>query len=98
MELAKAADKILDDGIGYSYGRDDDSSDYEEGLYDFMPSWAHDDAGDRPLIPDKTGQELPIPHAALESLMRIFKSRMNAAVNPFIPLSAQATTSDIDCR
>ncbi|KDN48396.1 hypothetical protein RSAG8_02988, partial [Rhizoctonia solani AG-8 WAC10335] len=39
VELAKAADKILDDGVGYSYGRDSGPADFDEGLYDFMPSW-----------------------------------------------------------
>ncbi|CAE6481558.1 unnamed protein product [Rhizoctonia solani] len=74
-ELAKAADKILGDGIGYSYGGGDDPEE-EESLYDFMPSWAHDDAGDRPLIKDENGEKFPLPHAALESFLRIFQPRL----------------------
>ncbi|CAE7182034.1 unnamed protein product [Rhizoctonia solani] len=75
-ELAKAADKILDDAVGYSYGRDSTPGDRaDEGIYDFMPSWA-DDAGDRPLIKDENGGKFSMPHGALESLMRIFQSRM----------------------
>ncbi|KEP47055.1 WD40 domain protein [Rhizoctonia solani 123E] len=79
VELAKAADKILDEGVGYSYGRDSGSggSDFGgEELYDFMPSWAHDDDGGRPLIKDENGGKLSISHAALESFMRIFQSRL----------------------
>ncbi|CUA74739.1 Myosin heavy chain kinase B [Rhizoctonia solani] len=55
LELARAADKILDDGIGYSYGRDSGVSEIGEYVYDFMPSWAHDEAGGRPLINDESG-------------------------------------------
>ncbi|KAG8726022.1 hypothetical protein FRC11_000985, partial [Ceratobasidium sp. 423] len=75
-ELAKAADKILDDGVGYSYGRDSNSAEFEEGVYDFMPSWAHDDDGGRPLIKDENGGKFPLPHAALESFIRIFQPRL----------------------
>ncbi|QRW23502.1 WD40 domain-containing protein [Rhizoctonia solani] len=75
-ELAKAVDRILDDAIGYSYGRESDSSELDEGLYDFMPSWAHDDAGHRPLIPDKDADKFFLPPAALESFARIFRSRL----------------------
>ncbi|CUA74740.1 hypothetical protein RSOLAG22IIIB_11457 [Rhizoctonia solani] len=79
VELAKAADTILDDGVGYTYGRDSGSADSdfdEDGLYDFMPSWAHDDDGDRPLIKDENGGKLPMSHAAIESFMQIFQSRL----------------------
>ncbi|CAE7182037.1 unnamed protein product [Rhizoctonia solani] len=76
-ELAKAADKILDDAVGYSYGADGDPGNLDdEGLYDFMPSWAHDDAGDRPLIKDENGGKFSMPHEALESFMQIFQSRL----------------------
>ncbi|CAE6469279.1 unnamed protein product [Rhizoctonia solani] len=90
VELAKAADKILDDGIGYSYGRDDDPSESEEGLYDFMPSWAHDDAGDRPLITDESGGKFPLPHAALESFMRIFQSRLGGGTTDLTEFTTEA--------
>lgn len=45
LELLDAAHKLLNEGIGIAYGDGD--------LYDFMPSWAHDDEGDRPLIRDR---------------------------------------------
>ncbi|KAF8755579.1 WD40 repeats protein [Rhizoctonia solani] len=70
-ELAKAADNILDDAIAYSHGRQSDSSGLEEALYDLMPSWAHDDAQNRPLVLDKDAAKFPLAHAALESLMQL---------------------------
>ncbi|CUA74738.1 DENN domain and WD repeat-containing protein SCD1 [Rhizoctonia solani] len=80
VELAKAADKILDDGVGYSYGRDSrfptgrvSLADYDEGPYDFMPSWAHGDDGDRPLIKDENGGKFYMSAYDLESFMRIFQ-------------------------
>ncbi|KAJ1302213.1 hypothetical protein OPQ81_001037 [Rhizoctonia solani] len=79
VELSKAADKILDDGIGYSYGRDTNPGGFGEGLYDFMPSWAHDDDGGRPLIKDKNGESFPLSIAALESFLQIFQSYFDAA-------------------
>ncbi|QRW23501.1 WD40 domain-containing protein [Rhizoctonia solani] len=77
-ELAKAADNILDDAIAYSHGRQSDSSGLEEALYDLMPSWAHDDAQNRPLVLDKDAAKFPLAHAALESLMQlpIFQMRL----------------------
>ncbi|KAG8746242.1 hypothetical protein FRC11_012807 [Ceratobasidium sp. 423] len=73
VELAKAADKILDDGVGYSYGRGGHSK-FDEGVYDFMPSWAHDDAGDRPLIEGENGGKFPMPHAGLERYIKMAQS------------------------
>ncbi|KDN48395.1 hypothetical protein RSAG8_02987, partial [Rhizoctonia solani AG-8 WAC10335] len=60
LELVKAADKILGDGVGYSYGKNYHPGDFDKLVYDFMPSWAHDDAGGRPLIQDKNGGDFPL--------------------------------------
>ncbi|CAE7057717.1 unnamed protein product [Rhizoctonia solani] len=76
VELAKAADNIFGDAVTYSYdsvGYPGDLNHEYPSLYDFMPSWAHDDAGDRPLIKDESGGKLPISHGALDSLMQIFQ-------------------------
>jgi hypothetical protein len=43
--LVDSAYKILNDGVGFAYGPSD--------LFDFLPSWAHDNKGDQPLIKDK---------------------------------------------
>lgn len=52
LELLDAAQKVLDEGIGIAYGRSE--------LFDFMPSWAHDDQRDRPLIEDHREVVLPL--------------------------------------
>lgn len=44
-ELLEAAQQLIDEAIGVAYG--------ERSLYDFMPSWAHDDEGGRPLVKDR---------------------------------------------
>ncbi|CAE6519833.1 unnamed protein product [Rhizoctonia solani] len=64
IELAKAVGKILDDGIRYSYGRD--------SVYDFMPSWAHDE--DRPLIKDEIGENFPLSHNTVNMVIQAFQS------------------------
>lgn len=51
LELSKAAHQILNKSIEYTYG--------DGGLFDFMPSWAHDDSKGRPLIKDHDETILP---------------------------------------
>jgi hypothetical protein len=43
--LVDSADKIFNEGVEFAYGASD--------LFDFMPSWAHDNQASQPLIKDK---------------------------------------------
>ncbi|KAG8692717.1 hypothetical protein FRC08_009578 [Ceratobasidium sp. 394] len=52
-EIVEATQKIFDDGVEYAYG--------DSHLFDFLPSWAHDNAGGQPLILDTTEGRLPLP-------------------------------------
>ncbi|CAE6407089.1 unnamed protein product [Rhizoctonia solani] len=88
MELAKLADKILDDGVGYSYGRKTNMAESNKGVYDFMPSWAHED-GDRPLIKDEDGGKFPLPHGGVESLLRILKPPLGENDPDFSPFKIE---------
>lgn len=51
-EVVEAAEGILSEGIEYAYG--------ESNLFEFMPSWAHDDAAGQPLVLDKAEKRLPL--------------------------------------
>ncbi|QRV83116.1 hypothetical protein RhiJN_11132 [Ceratobasidium sp. AG-Ba] len=64
-ELVEAAEGILSEGVEYAYGGSE--------MFDFMPSWAHDDAAGQPLIKDNSENKLPIPSGALQELMRILR-------------------------
>jgi hypothetical protein len=52
QELVDAAHKILHDGVEHAYG--------EAEMFDFMPSWAHDDENGQPLIEDRRETMLPL--------------------------------------
>ncbi|KAH7332740.1 hypothetical protein B0J17DRAFT_721895 [Rhizoctonia solani] len=59
-ELTKLTVGILNEQICYALGAgDDDYSEGEQGLFGLMPSWAHDDIGERPMIKDNKERELP---------------------------------------
>ncbi|KAG8729905.1 hypothetical protein FRC11_007772 [Ceratobasidium sp. 423] len=51
-ELTKLTGDILNNELRYALGGD---SEDEMGLFTLMPSWAHDDLGDRPMIGIKMG-------------------------------------------
>jgi hypothetical protein len=52
QELVDAAHKILHHGVEHAYG--------ETAMFDFMPSWAHDNDNGQPLIEDRSESKLPI--------------------------------------
>ncbi|CAE6460958.1 unnamed protein product [Rhizoctonia solani] len=84
VELAKSTGAILNNQLRYALEADDDE--YSEGgvgLFSLMPSWVHDDLGDRPVIEDKNGQQLPFPPSALEKFIEIFR-----------PMFAEGVTGD----
>ncbi|KAG8708518.1 hypothetical protein FRC08_018856 [Ceratobasidium sp. 394] len=63
-ELVEKAQEILDDGVWYAYEASD--------MFDFMPSWAHNDAVGQPLIKDSEAQ-LPVPASALRELLQMLQ-------------------------
>ncbi|KAG8719134.1 hypothetical protein FRC09_011581 [Ceratobasidium sp. 395] len=65
QEVVEAAQRILYKGVDYAYGDSD--------MFDFMPSWAHDDAADQPLIEDANGTKQNLPMNAVRDLFRILK-------------------------
>ncbi|CAE6469282.1 unnamed protein product [Rhizoctonia solani] len=89
-ELTRSIEAILDNGLRYAFGppegADQDNSDIEVEreweLFTLMPSWAHDDLGDRPLLKDKNGQELPFPPSALENFLETFQPYLAEGVTP----------------
>lgn len=52
LELSNSVQKVLSKCIAYAYG--------ESEIYDFMPSWAHDNQGGRPLVEDRGEVEVPL--------------------------------------
>ncbi|CAE6417443.1 unnamed protein product [Rhizoctonia solani] len=62
-ELISEVQKIHNKGIGYAYGIGD--------LYDFMASWAHDDAAGRTLIVDRSEAALSLPHATIPMMLEM---------------------------
>ncbi|KAH7332730.1 hypothetical protein B0J17DRAFT_619513 [Rhizoctonia solani] len=63
MELISEVQKIHNKAIGYAYGIGD--------LYDFMASWAHDDAAGRTLIVDRSEAALSLPHATIPMMLEM---------------------------
>ncbi|KAG8745502.1 hypothetical protein FRC10_007849 [Ceratobasidium sp. 414] len=65
-ELVEHAQRILDDGVEHAYG--------DSQMFDFMPSWAHDDAAGQPLIKDNLSEaRLPVPASSLRELFQILQ-------------------------
>ncbi|KAF8755576.1 WD40 repeats protein, partial [Rhizoctonia solani] len=62
-ELTSEVQKIHNRALGYAYGIGD--------LYDFMPSWAHDDAAGRALIVDRSEGALSLPHATIPMMLEM---------------------------
>lgn len=60
LELVEAAQNLLNEAIGIAYEAED--------MFDFMPSWAHDDQSDRPLIEDRHGATLALRESSLASV------------------------------
>ncbi|KEP47054.1 WD40 domain protein [Rhizoctonia solani 123E] len=84
LELAKSTGAILNNQLRYALDTgDDEHLGVVVGLFDMMPSWAHDDVGDRPVITDLSGRQLPFPPSALEKFIEVFK-----------PLFAEGVTGD----
>ncbi|KAF8598012.1 hypothetical protein BDV93DRAFT_595430 [Ceratobasidium sp. AG-I] len=50
-ELVEAAQDILSEGVYFAYS--------DEDLFDFLPSWAHDDERGEPLIKDRGETDMP---------------------------------------
>ncbi|CAE7057677.1 unnamed protein product [Rhizoctonia solani] len=63
LELTSEVQKIHNKGIGYAYGIGD--------MYDFMASWAHDDASGRTLIVDRSEAALSLPHATIPMMLEM---------------------------
>ncbi|QRV97266.1 WD40 domain protein [Ceratobasidium sp. AG-Ba] len=64
-EMVEAAQKIMEKGVGYAYGDAD--------LFDFMPSWAHNDDTGQPLIKESRGLRISLPAGAAREMARIMK-------------------------
>ncbi|KAJ1302210.1 hypothetical protein OPQ81_001034 [Rhizoctonia solani] len=63
LELVSEVQKIHNKAIGYAYGIGD--------LYDFMASWAHDNAAGRALIVDRSEAALSLPHATIPMMLEM---------------------------
>ncbi|KAG8682125.1 hypothetical protein FRC08_015179, partial [Ceratobasidium sp. 394] len=63
QELVEAAQQILDKGVDHAYGDSD--------MFDFMPSWAHDNAAGQRLVKDTNEAHLSIN--VVRQLDRILK-------------------------
>ncbi|KAG9082198.1 hypothetical protein FRC06_005172 [Ceratobasidium sp. 370] len=64
-EIVENAQGILNEGVEYAYG--------DSQMFDFLPSWAHDDAAGQPLVKDHSEARPPVPASALLELLQILQ-------------------------
>ncbi|KAG9077498.1 hypothetical protein FRC06_008878, partial [Ceratobasidium sp. 370] len=78
-ELVETVQEILDEGINYALGE----SGFE--LFDFMPSWAHDNGNGQPLIDDTSEVKLQISTGAIRKLFRAFPGIPRSSLDEMTP-------------
>ncbi|KAG9094807.1 hypothetical protein FS749_011774 [Ceratobasidium sp. UAMH 11750] len=78
-DLVEAVQEIIDDGVNHALG--------ESGLdvFDFMPSWAHDNGNGQPLIEDTIELKLELSKEGIRRLFRAFRGLPKSRLDEMTP-------------